>query len=240
MNTNSYAYSQESGNVLFIILIAVILFAALSYAVSSSNRGTNSNANKEIGITDASEIIQHANSINVAMQRLRIAEGCDYEAIDFNDAFGNPNDYPGPCNVFDFNNGGALPYNKYPNNTHEIFSDSDDPPYPGKRMAFYNSMRILGIGIDGRSDTVLYYFNIDKNLCQGINDLAGVEGDIMEEDTPYEGGWSNPIISSLSTNQNLTIGNMATNLVGKNFGCYMAARAGTDMGYHIYYVLTEM
>ena len=230
--------NDQNGNILFLILIGVALFGALSYAVTNTSRGKGEGVESETELTKASVIIQHANSISVAMQRLTVIHKCDFNSIDYNAAFGNPTNYPGPCNIFDLKNGGGVSYNQYPDDAHEIFSDIINPPYPGKSILFFNTMRILGIGIDGRAESAIFYFNIDESLCKGVNNLAKIKGPIMEENTPYEGGWTNPIVASLSTNQNLTIGDLATNLVGKNFGCYKASRGG-DMGHHIYYALIE-
>ena len=49
---------KESGNVLFLILIAVALFAALSYAATKSNQ-SGTNVTKERTQTEAAQILQY-------------------------------------------------------------------------------------------------------------------------------------------------------------------------------------
>ena len=67
---------KQSGNVLFIILIAVALFAALSYAVVGSSRNTGGNIDDENTHLIASEILNYVSSVETAFTRLR-ARGCD-------------------------------------------------------------------------------------------------------------------------------------------------------------------
>tara|TARA_B100001750_G_C15487644_1_gene589251 strand:- start:671 stop:1387 length:717 start_codon:yes stop_codon:yes gene_type:complete len=230
--------TAQKGNVLFLILIAVALFAALSYAVTNSTRSAG-NADREIDKTKAAEVIQHAINISSAMQKLILINGCDYDAIDNNVAFGDPATNPGLCNIYDPVNGGGIPYNQYPDDTASIFSNSTNAPGPGKKIRIFNRMKVVNVGINTRNDILIHYFNINESLCKGINNLAKIEGEVMQENSPYEGGWSNPINTGSSMPSSLVIGDAATNLVGKNFGCYKADRAGKDMGYHAYYVLIE-
>ena len=64
--------SRESGNVLFIILIAVALFAALGYAITQSQRGSGKDASSEKYSVRASRIIQYSTSVRAAVQRMNI------------------------------------------------------------------------------------------------------------------------------------------------------------------------
>lgn len=100
------ATKATDGNALFFILIAVALFAALSYAVTKSDRGSGSITREKIGI-DAANIIQYAGALQTAAQRLVIANKCNDTQISFE----NPNQpglYINPsspldksCHIFD-------------------------------------------------------------------------------------------------------------------------------------------
>ncbi len=71
----------ENGNVLFIILIAVALFAALSYAVTSSGRGGVDDGSYEKAELDQAELDSYTAAINAARMRLEIVRQC--ETIDY-------------------------------------------------------------------------------------------------------------------------------------------------------------
>jgi len=80
--------AKQSGNILFIIVIAVALFAALSYAVTQSTRTTGSTTTEK-GRLAASQIINYISGLQVAINRMMLTNQCSIEQIDFT----NPN-YP--------------------------------------------------------------------------------------------------------------------------------------------------
>ena len=102
----------ESGNIMFLILIAVVLFAALSFAVTMSNRGGGSDMNAENMRILASRITQHAMSYENAVVRLRISKGIAENAIDFDTPRAPGYDNPGCagdiCHVFNAEGGQAV------------------------------------------------------------------------------------------------------------------------------------
>ncbi|MAQ71811.1 MAG: hypothetical protein CL565_06420 [Alphaproteobacteria bacterium] len=84
---------DQNGNVLFLILIAVVLFAALSYAVTQSNRG-DGNAEKEKSEIIAAQILNAVSSYQQRVLRLKMIGG--YEEVLFNNTAADSN---GTCYV---------------------------------------------------------------------------------------------------------------------------------------------
>ena len=76
---------SEAGNALFLILIAVALFAALSYAVTSSGRGGGGIDKEQYSII-AARMVQHFGSMEQAINRMKIINGCSDEEISFEHA----------------------------------------------------------------------------------------------------------------------------------------------------------
>lgn len=108
---------EQSGNVIYYVLIAVALLAALSYVVAQSGRGGVSSITKDRAGLIASEILDYSNMIETAMGQLRL-RGCGLEEVSFEnsvvDAYDNsfsPSDMS--CHIFDLN-GGALNWQSVP------------------------------------------------------------------------------------------------------------------------------
>ncbi|MCD8569257.1 MAG: hypothetical protein LRY50_13400, partial [Geovibrio sp.] len=79
-----YQNSRESGNVLFLILVAVALFAALSYAVSSSTRsGSSDGGRQEDTEIIASSLLQYASGLAMAVEKMRLSHSCSESDISF-------------------------------------------------------------------------------------------------------------------------------------------------------------
>jgi hypothetical protein len=106
---------QQHGNVLFIILIAIALFAALSYAVTQSSRDAGSKSTFNTASVKVSQSISFITNVRNAIVKLRILNGCDYTEISFEGTsdpsdsywYYNPNSpLDNSCHVFHPNGGG--------------------------------------------------------------------------------------------------------------------------------------
>lgn len=70
MCTKQRIHKSNRGNILFLILLAVVLFAALSYAVTSSMRGGGRSASEEKISTAFSEVMNVVSAHRIAIQRM--------------------------------------------------------------------------------------------------------------------------------------------------------------------------
>lgn len=106
----------QSGNVLFLILIAVVLFAALSYAITQSSRGSHSGVSNEKLQLQASKILQYSTALENAIMRMQVYNGCTDAQISFEHSPFNGSDttYDNPTSPSDFSchvfhpNGGSM------------------------------------------------------------------------------------------------------------------------------------
>ena len=67
---------HERGNILFLILLAVVLFAALTYAVNSGMRGGGKNANTEKAQLNQAVLDNFQAEMDSALMRLKSTNGC--------------------------------------------------------------------------------------------------------------------------------------------------------------------
>ncbi len=74
----------ESGNVLFLILIAVCLFAALTYAVTESSRSGGGNASSEANLISSSELTQYMTGIQGTLVRMAVSNSITPDQLLFN------------------------------------------------------------------------------------------------------------------------------------------------------------
>src|SRR5690606_2698113 len=79
----------ESGNVLFLILIAVALFAALSYAVTQSTRSGGGDASGETNLISSAQVTQYPASVRTSLVRMIIGG----KSIDTPITFNTPSDF---------------------------------------------------------------------------------------------------------------------------------------------------
>ncbi|QQG36697.1 MAG: hypothetical protein HYS17_02675 [Micavibrio aeruginosavorus] len=112
----STRFRSENGNVFFIILIGIVMFAALMYTFSRSTRqGTESLGNREAELA-ASEILAYAQKIERGVQRVlsrQISEVDLSFANDFDGDYVNPNCSVNQCLVF-HPEGGAVAWQTPP------------------------------------------------------------------------------------------------------------------------------
>src|SRR5690348_16442752 len=75
---------SESGNVLFLILIAVALFAALSYAVTQSSRSGSGEATSEKSLISGAQITQYPAGVRTDIIRMVIDNNISIDQLEFN------------------------------------------------------------------------------------------------------------------------------------------------------------
>jgi hypothetical protein len=182
----------EKGNALFLILIAVALFAALAYAVTQSGRSGGGATSREKNALLAAQIVSAGNALAQAVQRVILAGAAPnsiiYDVSGTNNCPGyvSPFCTTGSSCVFSGAGGGA-------------------PPLPQPAAAFAPPggtsalVRVMGEDVGGAcagltgvagvgtvtSDTVLLYEGLSQGVCQAINAGLGISG------IPALGSWGN-------------------------------------------------
>lgn len=178
---------HQAGNALFLILIAVALFAALSYAITQSGRG-GSGVDREQAQITAAQIVQKAAEIERAVNKLKIINGCSENLLSFwadtnGDGLEDTSDISynsstksngAECYVFKASEGGAV-YSTPPVNALDTSSEGDN--YYGLWYANASNL-INGVGSDcadsACTDLVFMMPYVKDEVCKAINSQLGL------------------------------------------------------------------
>lgn len=193
----------RSGNVLFLILIAVALFAALSYAVTQSSRSGGNDISDEDARLAASRILQFNTNLDSVIQRLRLTNQCKITQLSFefdqdgdgiwqdaDDDYHNPN-APSDlsCHIFHPSGGGVI-YQAMPTE----WLDGMNTGETGYGTTLFTvRTEIIDVGIDNATDDddgelMVVHLYLNEQICRAINRL--VDAPDAEGDGPDLGGGS--------------------------------------------------
>jgi len=182
---------KQRGNILFVLLITLGLFAALVFNFGLSSERTVNSRDLETAYIDASDILKYTAQIGRGFERVQLANNCNIDEISFDhpdranfntaNFYLNPNARPdGSCDVFGASGGGI---------TYET------PPAVaiaegGVEYNIQNNVEVAGFNSSGtnQSDLLIMTF-VSEDICLQINNIMGIElsdGEI-------------PIFSSLAT-----------------------------------------
>lgn len=215
----------NKGNVLFLILIAVMLFAALTAAITKSEQG-GSSMTKERSLISASDYMSYASNIEKAVGRM-LSQDISENQLSFstpnwlfNDGTRIETDAmftsctTASCKVFN-PGGGGIEAKTFTDN--QPASPAANDIKSGHAGVF--SLKITGVGT-ADYDLVLLIAVLDTDTCKAINNQLKIvnPGDHPPIDswagaTLYGGGFTGP------GNATDEIGDMATEVVGKSAGC---------------------
>lgn len=218
---------NEEGNALFLILIAVTLFAALSYAVTQSGRGSSGGATDDANLISSSQITQYPAAIRSGVDRLLI-RGWGASQLFFITNVADA-DYDEPQNLFN------------PNGLAGVIAQ--DPPQSAVVNSstaawVYNKTAALpGVGDDAVEDIVAILPGVLERVCTMLNDqIVGRDYFSTANNIPVLGG----AIAALDTDTTaITSAQWAaadagdtTLMQGKAFLCVQNGAAGEFVYYH--------
>ncbi|MGB4057587.1 MAG: hypothetical protein WBK77_05845 [Alphaproteobacteria bacterium] len=237
---------KEKGSVLFIILIAVVLFAALAFAVNQMLRSGDPNT---IGIEKsrlaADEILSYGRSMRQAMQNMKISNGCaDLDLSVENTTIAGYTHAPvatDPCKLFHSTGGGIV----YQVPVAE-WLDVTISPAPALRGQWYFPANTCAPGTGTaaagcHTDTVdneaiiavLPY--IKKQVCLQINQKLGITNPGGNPPPETLNAWpaaATKYIAAQADGESL-------DQSGRMAGCFEGAAASTPLpgSYHFFEVL---
>lgn len=227
---------SEKGNVLFLILIAVALFAALSYAVTQSTRSGGGDAGRETSLVNSAQITQYPASVKTAITRMIISLSVDPTTIEFNPPANFGTLTQQSYGVFYPTAGGAT-YMEAPSSVMAAGT-------PGI-WRFNSENDIYNIGTDGApstssADIIAFLPGVSLAICQRIHTQLGLSTTI-----PTETGISFDSAATFTLANNMTNANTGIGagggvigdaggsiLNGQPQGCFQQP-ASTYVYYHV-------
>ena len=241
-------HNPQSGNVLFYILIAVVLLAALSYAVSNSGRGSGAAINEERANLIASEIIEYAGVVANAVSQLRL-RGCQDTEINFENLIvsGSTNTLApadNSCDVFHLNGGGVQWKNPDAAWLDTSVSTSEDE-YEQTLYTAKTCIENIGKGYDGcqsegqsSAELIMAMSYLKKEICISINNKLGIGIKDAAPPLIINQAWASGGRKFVGTNftGGVRLRDSGTTFEGKPAGCF-ESNTYPVTGYHFYRVL---
>jgi type II secretory pathway pseudopilin PulG len=222
MNTKPYRPS-ENGNALFIVLIGVALFVALTQAVMNTGRMNETSLSQEKAGIVASQVMRYGENIRKAIERVQLLNGCEWHEISTHhpdsDSYFQNNNSTSPvdesCHIYSKNGGQAYFIKRNP---------ATDPSDTSRNIEYTFSSRgqYNGVGIDNLTDLSIILNNIPKEICLAFNRLA-LKIDTIPTDNFYASWtsrWNGTVYLDNSNDSAAKLGDSGSpELHGKYEGC---------------------
>lgn len=182
---SSPSFHSQRGNIFFYILLAIVLIASLTYAVTRENRGNTDIFTDQQTKLAAQEMIEFGNTMVSAVQKLRL-RGCQETEISFtntiyktnnnNDIFTNAHNANAPvdgsCDIFSINGANLTPSLFPVNNLQDWPGITATDVKPGSITIVRSEA--VGTGDAAREDVLLIIPYVRRSICLKINDILGV------------------------------------------------------------------
>ncbi len=238
--------SGERGNVLFLILIAVALFAALSYAVTQSTRSGSGDASSETSLINSAQLAQYPAGVRTAVVRMVIG-GTSVDNLIFD----------APAN---FSAISDLTYNVFhPTGGGAVFQVAPkDLLAPGETGEWIYSSRyqIDGIGITDSAqlsgnEVIAFLPGVSRDVCRKLNSEVGITSSNADGVPVTTDLGADPPTAAPVNTEGMTeaapgapgigayIATIGGGLAGQPFGCFRVGAVGPTATYVYYHVLVE-
>lgn len=217
----------QRGSVLYYILIAVVLFAALGFAVSNMMRaGSGGNIGAEKDALTADQVLSYARSVRQGAQTLRISNGCAENQISFERSpfdgsdplymnAAAPSDFS--CHIFHPNGAGV--------GTPE---DVD-----GKAWRFTSEFYVGGVGSGAQAISMAII--VGRAVCLAVNRKLDIAQDAIDNPVDDGAGAGN-VLPAFNGSFSGSGEILLPAYEGKMAGCYRSVNAGDDE-YTVYQIL---
>lgn len=239
----------ERGNVLFLILIAVALFAALSYAVTQSTRSGSGDASGETNLINSAQLAQYPAGVRTSVVRMVIG-GISVDQLVFN----QPTNFDDVSDlryaVFHPQGGGAV-FQRAP---QELLDQG-----AAGAWIFSSHYQVDGIGSTnsgdlGANEIIAFLPGVSQNICRRLNREVGITssnadgipdnlgGDVPTNSVPAAAQAMLEGVAGSSPGIPLTDGIIGGDMAGQPFGCYRVGAANATYPtrtYVYYHVLVE-
>lgn len=242
MKNNTHRKS-ESGNVLFLILIAVALFAALSYAVTQSTRSGSGSTERETVLLNSAGLTQYPTALRTAVVRM-ILSGSGADTILFDEPdnvnFGGAS---AASQVFHPTGGGAV----YQTAPAEVMASGGQGVW-----RFNGNFEVPEIGQDGAggNDIIAFLPGVSQSVCKRLNEELGVPagGSPVADGIPdYDA--PNASIDEIQKSDDISLPTTAVDTIestsnagdfdGQPSACFRDANYISGGGYIFYSILLE-
>lgn len=219
----SHLGRNQRGNVIFILLIAVVLLGALSFAITQTQRGSTSQVTDENARLLATEIIDYSNTVANAVGQLRL-RGVAETALCF-DSPQWPVDhvYAFPAcdtqtnRIFSPDGGGVI----WARPTALAF---DPDANPSGLWEYVVGNEVTGIGTDGLADDnvdlLMILTGLNFKVCHQINKLLQVENPDAESTPVVLAYAEHKFTGSYTAAQAIDDSAGGGKLFGKKSGCF--------------------